>query len=66
MLIIAGEKDPVRANNGKKVLFDRYKNLGVKDVRLIVYPDARHEVLNEVNRDEVQCDVKNRLDDQLK
>lgn len=66
VLIIAGEQDPVGANNGVKVLHDRYRELGIKDVKPIVYPGARHEVLNEINRDEVQRDVQNWLDDQFK
>lgn len=66
ILIIGGEKDPVGANNGAQVLADRYRELGIKDVRLIIYPGARHEVLNETNRDEVQQDVLNWLDAHLK
>ena len=45
-----------------KGLYDlekQYKDLGVKDVRLDVYPHDRHEIYNELNRKEV---YKNTLD----
>jgi alpha-beta hydrolase superfamily lysophospholipase len=29
----------------------------MKDVKLILYPECRHELLNELNRDEVMNDV---------
>ncbi|WP_246036391.1 hypothetical protein [Sinomonas susongensis] len=36
---------------------DRYQAAGVKDVEVHIYPEARHELLNETNRDEVTADV---------
>ncbi|HOE99607.1 MAG TPA: alpha/beta hydrolase [Rectinema sp.] len=66
ILIIAGEKDPVGANDGVKALVQRYKELGIEDVKMILYPGARHEVLNEINRDEVHQDVKDWLEEHLK
>jgi alpha-beta hydrolase superfamily lysophospholipase len=32
---------------------DRYTAAGVKDVTVDLYPEARHELFNETNRDEV-------------
>ena len=60
--IFSGDKDPV-GGNGKLVnkLYDQYKNLGVKDLSLKLYPDARHEILNEVNRGEVYADFLARI-----
>jgi len=52
--IAAGELDPV--NGGLTLLTplaDRLKQAGLTDVTVITYPDARHEILNETNRDEV-------------
>lgn len=62
--IFSGDKDPV-GGNGKlvKKLEKQYKNLGVKDVTMKLYPDARHEILNEINNQEVYVDVLARLDD---
>lgn len=58
ILIISGEKDPI-GKNGKGVmnLYERYKKYGIKDVSMKLYKDARHEILNEINRDEVMQDI---------
>ena len=40
-----------------RVLAQRYRDAGVADVTVHVYDDARHEVFNETNRDEITCDV---------
>lgn len=61
-----GEKDPV---NGEltlvHALVDRLRSAGVQDITLHTYPDARHEVFNETNRDEVVTDLVTWLDDKL-
>jgi alpha-beta hydrolase superfamily lysophospholipase len=52
--IAAGELDPV--NGGLTLLTpleDRLKEGGLTDVTVVTYPDARHEILNEINRAEV-------------
>ncbi len=58
VFIFAGTGDPV-GDYGKTVerLADIYKRNGMQDVTLILYPDARHETLNETNRDEVSANV---------
>lgn len=63
VLFITGEADPV-SEGGKTVreLEARYKANGSKDVTGLYYPDARHELLNETNRDDVQRDVGEWLD----
>jgi alpha-beta hydrolase superfamily lysophospholipase len=55
---ISGEKDPV-GKNCKTIagLIREYKKLGIKDVSHKFYKDGRHEMLNEINRDEVMDDV---------
>lgn len=55
ILIASGSHDPVGGENseGVKALADRYRAQGIKDVELVLYPEARHEILNETNRDEV-------------
>ncbi len=64
--IFSGEKDPV-GGNGKLVnkLYNQYKTLGVKDLSVKLYPDARHEILNEVNREEVYADFLARINGML-
>ena len=52
--IAVGELDPV--NGGLTLLtplLDRLKDGGLTDVTVVTYPNARHEILNETNRDEV-------------
>jgi alpha-beta hydrolase superfamily lysophospholipase len=63
VLMITGERDPV-SEDGKTVreLEARYRANGMTDVTALYYADARHELLNETNRDEVQADVLAWLD----
>lgn len=63
IFLFSGDKDPV-GNYGKGVikLFNAYKKHGIKDIMLKLYPDGRHESLNETNRDEVITNVVKWLD----
>ncbi|GAC1571865.1 MAG: alpha/beta hydrolase [Candidatus Elarobacter sp.] len=66
VLLFSGELDPVGRNTaGVTELADRYRALGVEDVRVVFYPGARHETLNESNREDVQRDVVAWLDEHL-
>ena len=57
MLIVAGDRDPVGENGeGVRRLAERYRAGGMP-VTLKLYPEARHEIFNETNRDEVEQDV---------
>jgi alpha-beta hydrolase superfamily lysophospholipase len=58
MLIMAGSEDPV-TDHGKSVksLSENYRKAGVRRVDQKLYPGARHEPLNETNRDEVTDDI---------
>lgn len=50
LLIMAGEEDPVgNFGKGPKALFNLYKKIGLKNVELKLYPNMRHEVLNEID-----------------
>lgn len=54
IFIHGGSMDPVSdLGKGLYALEAQYKNLGVKDVTLTVYPEARHEIYNELNKQEV-------------
>ncbi|HWO51968.1 MAG TPA: alpha/beta hydrolase, partial [Ornithinibacter sp.] len=57
--------DPVGGATGGERLAAQYRHAGVRDVALHVYPDARHELFNETNRDEVTADVVQWLDAHL-
>jgi len=54
IFIHGGSKDPVsELGKGLYALEKQYKDLGVSDVTLTVYPEARHEIYNELNKQEV-------------
>ena len=58
MYVFAGSEDPV--HGGKldiERMVDAYKEAGIKDLTLKWYPDGRHEMFNETNRDEVMTDL---------
>lgn len=63
IFLVAGDKDPV-SENGKGVteVYEKYKKAGVKDVEIKLYADARHEILNETNKEEVYNDILNWLE----
>lgn len=56
--IVSGGEDPLhRGTHNLQKLADAYRRRGVRDVTVKVYPGARHEILNERNRDEVYADL---------
>ena len=58
IFIISGDRDPV-GGNGKLVskLYEMYIDAGLRCVSMKLYPEARHEILNELNKEEVYGDV---------
>ncbi|MBR0354265.1 MAG: lysophospholipase [Oscillospiraceae bacterium] len=58
VLFIAGGEDPVgERGEGVKRAAQAFKDAGIQDVSLKLYPGARHEILLETNREEVFGDV---------
>ena len=58
ILVIQGSLDPVGGDlKGTQALLDRYQALGLTRVSHRFYEGARHETLNETNREEVTRDV---------
>jgi len=54
----AGDKDPVGfAGKGFLQLIDKWKAARVKDITYKLYPNGRHEMLNDINRQEVIEDL---------
>ena len=54
LLIISGDMDPVGDfGKGVKKVYNLYANAGIVDVTLKLIPDARHELLNEINKKEI-------------
>jgi alpha-beta hydrolase superfamily lysophospholipase len=66
LLVVSGSDDPL-AGGGQlvEVLGQRYRDAGLVDVTVKLYDGARHEILNEINRDEVTADVLAWLDAHL-
>jgi len=63
ILLISGARDPVGENGrGVRRLLETYRAAGLTRVDMKLYEDARHELVNEINRDEVTADVLEWLD----
>lgn len=65
MLILNGAADPVGGEAGGTRLAAAYQAAGLRDVTLVVYPGARHELFNETNRDQVTTDLIRWLDSRI-
>ena len=46
----------------QKQVFEDLKKTGHQNVIMKLYPEARHELLNELNRDEVMSDIVGWMD----
>lgn len=58
ILLTSGEMDPVGPKaQGIRNIYDKLCSTGHTNVTLKLYPNCRHEILNEVNRDEVMADI---------
>jgi alpha-beta hydrolase superfamily lysophospholipase len=58
ILVQVGEADPIGGEYSNKALVEAYrKNSGTQDIELFVYHEARHEIYNELNKDEVIQDL---------
>jgi alpha-beta hydrolase superfamily lysophospholipase len=52
--VFSGSADPVGDMGASPTaLVDIYRRLGIKDLEFVLYPGARHETINETNREEV-------------
>lgn len=63
---MSGDADPV-GENGKGVLraYKSFLNAGMKDVAVKLYHGGRHEMLNELNREEVYKDILNWIEGEM-
>ncbi len=61
ILMINGELDPCAMSHkeGAGLIERKFKENGCKNVRLNIYPKARHELLNEPIKEEVTADIIN-------
>ena len=66
VLFVSGDKDPIGGNGkGVRQTYEAFKAAGMRDVRIKLYPDARHELHKEINRHELHADVLAFLDEVL-
>lgn len=58
VLFVSGAKDPVgNMSRGVLACIDAFKRSGLRSISIKLYPDGRHEMLNESNKDEVYQDI---------
>lgn len=63
-LLLAGEEDPVGGyGKGPRRVYDMLREHGLEDVKMILYPQARHELLNERIKEQVYLDILAWLND---
>ena len=63
IFLISGSMDPVGDySKGVKEVYRMLKKTGHKNVAMKIYEGARHEILNEINREEVYADIIEWLD----
>jgi len=51
---------------GVEKVTNKYQKAGINDITLKLYKGGRHEMLNEVNKNEVEQDVINWLSEKIK
>ncbi len=55
---MSGDMDPVgECGKGVQMAYNNFLEAGMKDVSIKLYPGGRHEMLNEINKDEVYTDI---------
>ena len=61
--LFSGDADPVGGmGKGVKTVHGFFREAGCKDLTMKLYPGARHEILNEINREEAYADILGWLD----
>ena len=67
VLFLSGEKDPVgQMGQGVRKVADAFRQAGMQAVDVLMYPEGRHEMFNEINKEDVYNDVAAWLDQALK
>ena len=67
VFFVAGEMDPVGdCGRGVWKAAQSFRRAGLRDVTVTIYPEARHEILNDFCREQVQSDILTWLRDRLK
>lgn len=66
LLLISGDRDPVgKYGDGVRRVVQLYRSAGLRNIDVVFYKNARHEILNELNRLDVFGDISRWLEQQL-
>ena len=66
LLLVSGEDDPVGdLGEGVRTLNGIYREKGIEDLTMILYPGDRHEILNELDREKVYQDILSWLEERI-
>lgn len=67
ILILSGEHDPVGDfGRGVRKIYSVYRRAGIRDVMMKLYPQKRHEIVNEIGKDEVYEDIGRWLESHMR
>jgi len=67
VFFIAGGDDPVGSyGKGIHQAASAFRNVGMTDVSVRIYPLCRHEILNEINKEEIFEDVVQWIEKKVK
>jgi alpha-beta hydrolase superfamily lysophospholipase len=66
ILLLSGDRDPCGGMGaGVRSVAAEYRGAGIADLTFKLYPQARHELLNETNREEVFADILSWMNQRL-
>ncbi len=66
ILVVSGARDPVgNFGKGPEKVAQIFRETGIRDVTLKLYPEDRHEILNELDRDTVDRDLLRWMEERM-
>lgn len=66
IFMVSGTDDPVGEYGiGVQRIYETYKQSGIEDIRIKLYENDRHEILNELDKDVVYNDIYNWLEEHI-
>ncbi|MBQ9759896.1 MAG: lysophospholipase [Clostridia bacterium] len=66
LLVVSGEDDPVGGNGrGVRTVGERLKAAEIADLSVVLYPEMRHEILNEIDKETVWKEIAQWIEKRL-
>lgn len=66
LLVVSGEDDPVGSyGKGVRTVYARIQAAGAEDATLLLYPEMRHEILNEIDKETVWKEIAQWIEQKL-